>query len=700
MNPGALELAGWGFALSALAYAFLAWVQFRRKAEPPAVLAGGMLLVAFLATLLWCSLNMAALLFHQAWALQAVRLSEWLRAGAWMAWIIGLLSPGSQRWPRGAAGALAGLGLVSLGASGLLVLAGPVGMPWPFQWTGLAFLVLSVLVLMLLEQLLRGMPEEAQWGAKPIGVALLALFGFDVYMYSGVALFGGLDGDVYAMRGYVEAVAVPLIWLSLARGDGWIARLRLSQNAAFHSAALLISGAYLIFVASVGYYVRFFGGEWGRALQQGMVFMALVVLVGLALSGSVRARLRVFLSKNFFRYRYDYRDEWLKFTHALSAQGTPQGVGQQVIQGLADLVESPAGGLWIWEAASSSYGQIAHWNMPPIAQAQAGDGALVQVMRSQGLVVNLAEWRDDARRYGGSEPPAWLAGLERAWLVVPLRNGDELIGFVVLLQPRTPFELNWEVYDLLKTAGRQAASFLAQVMATEALLEARKFDAFNRMSAFVVHDLKNIVTQLSLMMKNAKRLHDNPEFRQDMLMTVENSLEKMRQLMAQLREGANASEGNVGVDLAHVSRQLQQLAAAQGRELALRSMPPLRARGGSQRLERVIGHWVQNAIDATTPGQAVWMDLTRLGSFARLVVGDAGKGMSAAFVRDELFRPFRSSKGDGMGIGAYECQQYLQELGGKILVHSEPGQGTQVEMLLPLLELPVASDLDVLKSVR
>jgi signal transduction histidine kinase len=127
--------------------------------------------------------------------------------------------------------------------------------------------------------------------------------------------------------------------------------------------------------------------------------------------------------------------------------------------------------------------------------------------------------------------------------------GNDMIGFVVLASARANIDVNWEVNDLLKTAGRQAASFLSQMQATEALLEVRKFDAFNRMSAFVVHDLKNIVTQLSLMLKNAKRLHANPEFQQDMLMTVENSLDRMRQLMLQLREGATPPGTVVGVDL-------------------------------------------------------------------------------------------------------------------------------------------------------
>ena len=198
--------------------------------------------------------------------------------------------------------------------------------------------------------------------------------------------------------------------------------------------------------------------------------------------------------------------------------------------------------------------------------------------------------------------------------------GEQLIGFVVLNSARTPMDVNWEVNDLLKTAGRQAASFLAQMQATEALLEVRKFDAFNRMSAFVVHDLKNIVTQLSLMMKNAKRLHDNPEFQQDMLMTVENSLDRMRQLMLQLREGATPPGTAFGVDLQGIARRIEADVAGRGRTLELDVAETVVTRGHEDRLERVIGHVVQNAMDATDierPRLAQARPLRRAGAASR-----------------------------------------------------------------------------------
>lgn len=288
----------------------------------------------------------------------------------------------------------------------------------------------------------------------------------------------------------------------------------------------------------------------------------------------------------------------------------------------------------------------------------------------------------------------WLLTNPAAWLVIPLIVGNGLIGFVLLVRPRTPVSLNWEVRDLLKTAARQAAGFLAQMHATEALLEARKFDAFNRMSAFVVHDLKNIITQLSLMLKNAQRLRDNPEFQQDMLHTVESSLEKMRQMMAQLREGDRPVTGATsGVDLSAVLARVESMARGRGRALEVQIIDQVATRGHTERLERVLGHVVQNALEATPVSGRVWVCLQKSGGRASVTVGDTGTGMSPEFIQNQLFRPFTSTKQSGMGIGTYESHQYIKELGGSIAVESTLGQGTVVTILLPLFDIQVRSDL-------
>jgi putative PEP-CTERM system histidine kinase len=314
-------------------------------------------------------------------------------------------------------------------------------------------------------------------------------------------------------------------------------------------------------------------------------------------------------------------------------------------------------------------------------------------------VVDLDEHRAHPDRHEGAQPPAWLIDNPQHWLAVPLIVGDQLTGVVVIERPHAASQVNWEVRDLLKTASRQAASFLALMHATDALLESRKFEAFNKMSAFVVHDLKNIVAQLSLMMQNARRLKDNAEFQEDMLTTVENSLEKMRRLMLQLRSGETPAGVLSGVVLPVLAERIRAAALARGRAVEVQVVDPVVTRGHEERVQRVLGHLVDNALDASKAADPVVLTLAREGSHAKIVVRDRGQGMSAEFLNERLFKPFASTKVNGMGIGAYESRQYIQEIGGSLTVQSELGHGTVVTVLLPLLDTARDSEREIYGAV-
>jgi putative PEP-CTERM system histidine kinase len=653
---------------------------------------------------------LAALSATTAWAVLAWLQDNWqgaslsalsalfdlLRYGAWLAFLLTLQRNQSRatdarartlRW--------ASLGAFSLDAAllALQVLRGQDAAEVNPLRLGVA-LTLPVCGLLLVEQLFRNLSEGLRWNAKPVCLGLICVFAFDVYLYAEALLFGRFDADAFSVRGGAHAMAVPLLFIAARRSSHWIAKLQVSRAAAFYSATLLLAGGYLLFMAALGYCVRYFGGGWGRALQLGMLVAGLAFLGMLVLSGALRSWLRVFLGKHFFSYRYDYREEWLHFTAMLSSKRTPQEMGRQIVRGLAKLVESPGGSLWTQNGGDSGgFAPSATWNLSHATEVEPADSSLCRFLQEQGWVIDLDEFRASPQRYGSLALPTWLLGAPNGWLVVPLLAGDELQGFVLLSRPLTALNLNWEVLDLIKTAGCQAAGYLAQMQATEALLEARKFEAFNRMSAFVVHDLKNIVAQLSLMLKNAERLYDNREFQQDMLLTVESSLEKMRRLMLQLREGATPPGGSRGVELHPIVKRLVAATKAQGRTLEVAELERLATRGHAERLERVVGHLVQNALEATPACGRVWIRVTRYSGQVQLEVGDTGAGMSEDFVRNQLFRPFSTTKHSGMGIGSYESAQYIRELGGSMNVDSEVGQGTVITVLLPLFESQRQSDL-------
>jgi putative PEP-CTERM system histidine kinase len=262
------------------------------------------------------------------------------------------------------------------------------------------------------------------------------------------------------------------------------------------------------------------------------LFGAILVLVILMLSRPVRARLRVFINEHFFHYKYDYRDEWLRLIGTLSSGQPDEHLRERAVRALAEMMESRGGLLWL-QRDSGRYEPLAAWHMDiPDGAVEPEHGPLVRFLEQRQWVINLGEHAREPGMYADLELPAWIASIPDAWLITPLLWHDRLIGFILLSGAPAGAECNWEDFDLLKTAGRQIASHLAQLEVSRQLAEARQFEMCNRLSTYVLHDLKNLVSQLSLVVTNAARHKHNPQFMEDAIRTVENSVEKMNALMA------------------------------------------------------------------------------------------------------------------------------------------------------------------------
>ena len=678
-----LLLAAVGYGLAMLAYLGLSSLIVASWRQRPQ---GRLLVLATGLSALWGGLS--ALI---AWGMLPPRIelaAEVARNGAWLALLLYILR---LRLPPGAT-LPAPLRVIRAFSSlliGVLLIASVLPFVAPTQpvltqrAASLGLVLLTVMGLVLVEQVYRSTRLEDRWAIKFLCLGLGGLYIYDFYLYANAALFSALDAQVWAARGYVAALVTPLIAISAARNPEWAAPVGMSRSMAFHSASLLGAGIYLLLMAGAGYYLRLFGGEWGDVVQTVFMFAAAMVLVLLMFSGTLRARLRVFLSKHFFSYRYDYREEWLNFTRTLTEGQPGEQLCERAVEALARLLESPGGALWMNEG-NAGYQRASHWNWADIDGTEPSGSPFIQWLASKQWVVDLDEMKTRRDLYGDLDMPAWIAHAEKAWLVVPLMLHDELLGFVVLKHSLGKVTFNWEVSDLVKVAARQAAAHLAQMRAANQLIVARQFESFNRTTTFVIHDLKNLVAQLSLLLANAEKHKHNPEFQTDMLDTVENAVARMNKVLAQLRRGGNEARVQ-SVPLAAILNE----AAESKQAFKLRptlALPPahLRVRAERDRLARAIGHLLQNALEATpSTGQVTLSGFEESGQ-AIVEITDTGSGMDDEFIRTRLFQPFDSTKGAGMGIGAYECRETLRALGGTIEVDSVPGRGTRFRLSLAL----------------
>jgi len=276
--------------------------------------------------------------------------------------------------------------------------------------------------------------------------------------------------------------------------------------------------------------------------------------------------------------------------------------------------------------------------------------------------------------------------MPRAWLVIPLIVHDHMIGFMVLARSPAQQHFNWEDSDLLKTAGRQVAVHLAQLEASQALAEAKQFEACNRLSSYVMHDLKNLIAQLSLVVTNSGKHKNNPRFMDDVITTVDNSVQKMNRLLEHLRSDSMQVQETESVELCVVLKEVVQMMSND------RPVPSLdcQAMGinilaDKERCGAIIGHLIRNAQDATPDDGRIIVRLFKRDAKAIVEVQDTGSGMDKAFIRDRLFRPFDSTKGKaGMGIGVYETRDYIHKLGGDLEVISRVGEGSTFRIHLTI----------------
>lgn len=550
---------------------------------------------------------------------------------------------------------------------------------------GALWLMFPIAGLLLLENLYRNADEDTQWATKHLCIGIGVIYAYDFFYSAEAVLFGRADPTLYAGRGFVSAMMVPLIAVGVLRARTWPVSIQLSRQVVFHSFVLVGSGLYLLTIASAGLYMRRWGGDWGTVVQIIFLIGAVAMLIVIFASNALRARIRLYISRNFFAQKYDYREVWLNFVQTLSSGDPGASLQRRLLDAVSGLMESTAAGLWV-RGADGAFVPVADWNLGQDLPVEPEGSQFADWLGRRQDVIALAE-ATDAHRYPGLCIPDWLRTLRRAWLVVPLIHRGRLQGFIVLGESRSERHLDWEDVELLQAIGRQAASYVAEEQSVNALADARQIEAFSRRFAFVAHDLKNIVGQLSLLLRNAERFKDNPEFRDDMLETVSHSIDRMSGMLEQLNSISQQAPAADGEDV-RVDVLLEEIAAA-WRGARANFSTELAPLPGSLRVPRdrfrsVVEHLMQNAFDAAGADGQVAL---RAGSGPEGVVievEDDGPGMEPEFVRHHLFRPFNSTRTNGFGLGAFQVREHVQSLGGRLDVRSTPGLGTTMQVRLPL----------------
>jgi putative PEP-CTERM system histidine kinase len=537
--------------------------------------------------------------------------------------------------------------------------------------------------------LVHNLYASASHHSRPVllwpAAGLAAMWTVDLNLYTIAYVSDAWPAEIAVLRGVSGIVLAGLVALGAAQDRAGL-RFRPSRAVTFQSFSLLVIGAYLTAMVAVARWLSFAGGDYARLMGLGFLTVACALAILFLPSRRLRGWLKVALAKHLFQHRYDYREEWLRFTRTIGNSGAEAlPLGERVVQAVADIAECPAGLL----LAPDDHGELTlaarwHWpaaDVPAVALGPAG----VAFFEREGFIVHMDDLRAGRDQRGESKVvPEWLLRETRAWALVPLLHYERLAGLVVLARPPVPRQLDWEDFDLLRVVGQQVASYLAENTGQEALAEASRFDDFHRRIAFVMHDIKNLASQLSLLARNAELHADKPAFRDDMLVTLRNSADKLNALLARLsRYGAGVIDKLEEVPIGELARGVVERFRA-SHPVVLGDCLEDAVIANREALEQVLVHLIQNAIDASAANRPVYLNVAAEGVHARFNVVDSGTGMSPDFVRTKLFKPFVSSKPAGFGIGAYEARELVLAMNGRLEVESREGLGSRFTVRLPL----------------
>jgi putative PEP-CTERM system histidine kinase len=522
-----------------------------------------------------------------------------------------------------------------------------------------------------------------------LGLALIWIY--ELNLYTSIYLGSAGAARLLEWRGLVVALAAPLFALATRKESAW--RVRLSRAATFQSLSLLAICAYFALMAILATALRGTGVDWAGGLMVGALAVMTVGAMVLIPSARARGWIKLKLAKHLFEHRYDYRTEWLRFTETLGRAGPDAPpLSERIVKAFADMVDAPGGMLLVSDGGGSlGLANANDWpGTSPAPDAFENSREFWTELEALGSVIEF-----EAVRGGWASPevkalpmPQWLREERAVWAGIPLLHHQRLVGLVVLAAPDYRRQLDWEDFDLLRTAGHQAASSLAEALGQEALSEAQRFEEFNRRFAFILHDVKNLVSQLSLLARNAERHADNPEFRADMVATLQSSVGKMNDLLARLAPHSPARVQRIEAQPLRPILTAAIAAKRRDREVSLLGDSSVDALVDANALEQAVAHLLQNALDASS-AEPVSVRVASDGDNVSISIADKGVGMDGDFIRNRLFQPFASTKPGGFGIGAFEARSLITAMGGRLSVDSRPGRGTTFAITLPAADAAV-----------
>jgi putative PEP-CTERM system histidine kinase len=445
--------------------------------------------------------------------------------------------------------------------------------------------------------------------------------------------------------------------------------IQVSRQVAFKSVVLLAVGVYLVMLGLLGEGMQHFGVSFPRTVTVSLAFLGGIGLLLLMLSERIRREVKVSLHKNFYQHKHDYRTQWLRFTEQISTSRSGEELLSRILEAYCNIFGITGSALFLYEENRGGYCKLAEHEIELPETVIKPENSLIRFMTEFTWVISISEEVPEIHPEDSSFFSENLISF-----VVPIFDGKRLEGFITLGPPVNKNEIYiYEDYDLMKTIARQASLAILHQRLSDQISHAREIEAIGNVATFVAHDLKNLVSSLSLIVENAVKYIHNEDFQKDMLSSLGNTVDKMQKLIGRLKNlGEQEQINRQQFNLLELAERTAQTII--GRNISISGTAEI-VRGDENEIQKVILNLLMNAIEASVQDEPVAVEVG-FSEFPFVKVIDKGCGMSARFLRTDAFKPFRTTKKKGLGIGLYQCRQIIEAHGGRIQIDSEEGIGS------------------------
>lgn len=546
-----------------------------------------------------------------------------------------------------------------------------------------------VLVVSNLEKTLRAAAGTVLWRIKFAVLGFAIIFGARIYSATLGLLYSGQSSDLVVVEALALIVGCFLLGVAYARRGFSDLDVYPSRTILQSSVAILLVGGYLVVVGVLAELLSRFERTNTFHAEALLVLAATVILGILLLSSRIRLRIRQLVSRHFKRPVHDYRAVWTNLTQSLSTVFTQRELSQRSARLIASTFDVLSVDIWIVDSA--------HQSLVLAASTTGMDREAKQGFEPQVPLPSFHDVGSSRPVTLGADAPGWARDLHNlgaaqfrtggARVCVPLIANGQVVGMILLSDRVDGHPYQVDEFDILQCIGDQVAAALLRLRMTAELMQSKELEAFQTMSAFFVHDLKNAAASLSLTLENLPVHFNDPAFRTDAFRGIERTVSRIHQLIERLSTLRNRLEMNpTEVDLnelvVHAFQQLPpQDIACVTHELG--TIPKIKA--DAEQLQSVINNLLFNARDALQGSGHIRVETSARDGNAVLLIEDDGCGMSPEFVKDSLFRPFQSTKKNGLGIGMFQSRQIINAHCGRIDVQTAPGQGTRFLVSLPVV---------------